>query len=96
MTIYTKILTPPLSVTPTWQNQGVANVLLHTAEEYARSTWQAQHMRLWVIKQRPELAAYYQRRGYQFTGATLPFPDDSRYGIPKVAGGSAFSLWRRH
>ncbi|MBU2784456.1 MAG: GNAT family N-acetyltransferase [Acidithiobacillus ferriphilus] len=75
-----------LSVTPTWQNQGVANVLLHTAEEYARGTWQAQHMRLWVIKQRPELAAYYQRRGYQFTGATLPFPDDSRYGIPKVAG----------
>ena len=43
-------------------------------------------MRLWVIKQRPELTAYYQRRGYQFTGATLPFPDDSRYGIPKVAG----------
>jgi len=75
-----------LSVAPPWQNQGVANALLHTAEEYARGTWQVQRMRLWVIKQRPELTAYYQRRGYQFTGATLPFPDDSRYGIPKVAG----------
>ncbi|OCB03871.1 GNAT family N-acetyltransferase [Acidithiobacillus ferrivorans] len=75
-----------LSVAPPWQTQGVANTLLHTAEEYARGTWQVQRMRLWVIKQRPELTAYYQRRGYQFTGATLPFPDDSRYGIPKVAG----------
>lgn len=75
-----------LAVTPTWQNQGVANALLHTAEEYARSAWAGQRMRLWVIKQRPEVAAYYQRRGYAFTGTTLPFPDDSRYGIPKVAG----------
>ena len=75
-----------LSVTPTWQNLGVANVLLHTAEEYARDTWEAQRLRLRVIKQRPELVAYYQRRGYQWIGTTLPFPDDSRYGIPKVAG----------
>lgn len=75
-----------LSVTPTWQNLGVASLLLHTAEEYARDTWEAQRMRLWVIKQRHELVAYYQRRGYQLIGTTLPFPEDSRYGIPKVAG----------
>ncbi len=75
-----------LSVTPTWQNQGVANALLHTAEEYARNTWQARRMRLWIIKQRPELAAYYRRRGYHFTGTARPFPKDSRYGIPKVVG----------
>jgi GNAT superfamily N-acetyltransferase len=41
-----------LSVTPTSQNQGVDNLLLHTAEDHARGTRQAQRMRLWVIKQR--------------------------------------------
>ena len=75
-----------LSVTPAWQNQGIAKALLHTAEQYSRETWQATRMRLWIIKQRPELAEYYERRGYRLTGATLPFPDDVSYGIPRVNG----------
>ncbi|MBU2824926.1 GNAT family N-acetyltransferase, partial [Acidithiobacillus ferrooxidans] len=33
-----------LSVTPAWQNQGIAKALLRTAEQYSRETWQATRM----------------------------------------------------
>ena len=37
-----------------------------------------------VIRQRPELIAWYERRGYALTGATAAFPlDDDRFGLPK-------------
>ncbi len=41
-------------------------------------------MVLTVIAQRPELIAWYQRRGYLPTGDTRPFPyGDDRKGIPR-------------
>jgi len=37
-----------------------------------------------VIRQRDELIAWYERRGYRRTGRTEPFPyGDERAGIPK-------------
>ena len=36
-----------------------------------------------ILSHRPELLAYYQRRGYQLTGVTMPFPDDGNNGEPK-------------
>ena len=40
-------------------------------------------MEMTVIRQREELIAYYERRGYARTGKERPFPlDDPRFGIP--------------
>jgi hypothetical protein len=37
-----------------------------------------------VIAQRVELIAWYQRRGYELTGQTRPFPyDNERAGLPR-------------
>jgi hypothetical protein len=37
-----------------------------------------------VIRQRTELIAWYERRGYVLTGATADFPmDDERFGLPR-------------
>ena len=45
--------------------------------------WGARGSTMTVIRQRPELIAWYERRGYQRTGQTRPFPyGDPRYGIP--------------
>jgi hypothetical protein len=43
-------------------------------------------MTMTVIAQRPELIAWYERRGYVQTGETAAFPyGDSRFGDPKRA-----------
>ena len=37
-----------------------------------------------VIGQRRELIAWYERRGYELTGETRPFPmNDPRFGLPQ-------------
>ena len=36
-----------------------------------------------ILSHRPELLAYYQRRGYQFNGNKMPFPNDGNNGEPK-------------
>lgn len=33
-----------------------------------------------ILSHRPELLAYYERRGYQLTGESMPFPDDGNNG----------------
>ena len=77
-----KVSLSMLAVTPTGQSQGVGRFLLSAAEDYGR-----QHgcttSKMTVISVRLELIAYYERRGYQLTGDTEPFPTDPRYGIPK-------------
>ena len=35
-----------------------------------------------VLSQRPELLAFYQRRGYQVTGETYAFPVEENVGQP--------------
>ena len=71
-----------LAVAPAGQGQGVGKFLLHAAEDYGR-----QHgctvSKMTVISVRPELIAYYERKGYLPTGATKPFPTDPRFGVPK-------------
>ncbi|MDQ2771103.1 MAG: GNAT family N-acetyltransferase [Bacteroidota bacterium] len=71
-----------LAVTPTRQTQGVGRFLLQAAEDYGR-----QHgcttSKMTVISVRAELIAYYERRGYQLSGATEPFPTDPRFGRPR-------------
>lgn len=72
-----------LSVRPDLQAGGIGRRLIEAAEQHARSGFGARRMEMTVIKQRPELIAYYERRGYRTTGAEAPFPlDDPRFGLP--------------
>ena len=56
----------------------------------------ARGWRVSLITARPELLAWYERRGYVQTGERRPFPmNDPRFGLPKVfraAGGKFASL----
>jgi GNAT superfamily N-acetyltransferase len=72
------------AVRPGLQGGGVGHHLLGYAEQYARDTFDADTMEMTVIAQRAELIAWYERRGYQQTGQTRPFPyGDERFGIPR-------------
>ena len=39
---------------------------------------------MYVLDVRSELIAYYQRRGYQITGHTAPYPVNANVGQPLV------------
>jgi ribosomal protein S18 acetylase RimI-like enzyme len=73
-----------LAVQPDHQRQGWGRRILTEAERVARLDWGARTMVLTVIAQRPELIAWYRRRGYLPTGETKPFPyGQGRVGTPK-------------
>lgn len=71
-----------LSVRPTLQGQGVGKQLLQAAEAHARQH-DCHQIKITVISDRAELLAWYERHGYQRTGATEPFPTDPRFGVPR-------------
>lgn len=72
------------AVDPERQGQGIGDRLLSEAERYAASRWDVPEVFLTVIAQRPELIAWYERRGYASTDETEPFPyGDERYGRPR-------------
>lgn len=73
-----------LSVDPVRQASGLGRLLLAAAETEAAARYQADRIEMTVIRQRPELIAWYERRGYALTGATAEFPlDDERFGLPR-------------
>jgi len=72
------------SVRPGSQGQGWGGSILAEAERMARDQWGAGTMTMSVLAQRPDLIAWYERRGYRRTGQTRPFPyGDERAGIPR-------------
>lgn len=72
------------AVDPAQQGGGLGKAVLAQAERLAREQWHCRAMRMTVIEQRPELIAWYQRRGYRRTGEYQPFPyGDERFGIPR-------------
>lgn len=74
-----------LTVDPDRQAGGLGKALLHAAELFVAENWQAEAIEMTVIRQRADLIAYYERRGYALTGECRPFPlDDPRYGLPKT------------
>jgi ribosomal protein S18 acetylase RimI-like enzyme len=76
-----------LSVDPGRQAQGLGRNLVAAAEAEAVRTFDAERMRMTVIRQRPELIAWYERRGYCRTGEEEPFPSaDTRFGRPRADG----------
>ncbi|HVF83896.1 MAG TPA: GNAT family N-acetyltransferase [Sphingomicrobium sp.] len=73
-----------LTVDPSRQASGVGKSLLAAAEAWAAQHRAATRMEMTVIVQRPELIAWYERRGYQLTGERRPFPHgDARFGEPR-------------
>ncbi|MEV7381161.1 GNAT family N-acetyltransferase [Streptomyces lydicus] len=73
------------AVRPELQGGGLGKIIIAEAERTAVETWGAREMRMTVIRQRAELVAWYERRGYRRTGQFTPFPyGDERFGIPQV------------
>ncbi|MFE1765011.1 GNAT family N-acetyltransferase [Streptomyces angustmyceticus] len=74
------------AVRPQLQGGGLGKVIIAEAERTAQDLWGAREMRMTVIRQRDELIAWYERRGYRRTGQLTPFPyGDERFGIPQRA-----------
>lgn len=71
-----------LAVSPALQAGGLGRALIAAAEDTARSSFGAARMEMTVIHQRPELIAWYERRGYRLTGEQRPF----HYEAPEAAG----------
>jgi ribosomal protein S18 acetylase RimI-like enzyme len=72
------------AVSPQLQGAGIGHRLLAEAERSAHLDWQADTMEMMVIRQRGDLIAWYERRGYEVTAETRPFPyGDARYGLPR-------------
>ncbi len=75
-----------LAINPQLQGRGVGKMLLTEAESMATDAWHSDKMKMAVITIRPELIAYYERRGYRRTGVHKVFPADICFGIQKVKG----------
>jgi ribosomal protein S18 acetylase RimI-like enzyme len=80
------------AVHPELQGQGVGHQILQAAETFAarhlQTEMQTPHKKparltMSILSHRPELLAYYQRRGYQLNGNKMPFPNDGNNGEPK-------------
>lgn len=73
-----------LSVDPDRQASGLGRRLLAEAELEVARRFGATRMEMRIINHRPELEAWYERRGYSLNGREEPFPmDDPRFGLPK-------------
>lgn len=71
-----------LTVRPELQGHGLGRTLLDSAENLARDMFDAGEIEMTVIRQREELIAWYERRGYVRTGERRPFPHhDPRFGV---------------
>lgn len=81
-----------LAVDPGRQCTGLGKRLLDFAEGLVGGTWECSTIRMSVITQRPELLAFYQRRGYRSTGAVTPYPIGSGVGSPIVDGMTVTTL----
>ncbi|MFY8196077.1 GNAT family N-acetyltransferase [Novosphingobium sp. B1] len=64
-----------LCVDPDMQAEGLGRALIADAEDMAAEQFGAQSMEMTVIDARPELIAWYERRGYANSGETRPFPN---------------------
>ncbi|WP_293766289.1 GNAT family N-acetyltransferase [uncultured Aquitalea sp.] len=71
------------------QGQGLGREMLAWAEREAQARWSCRKTCMSVVAQRPELIAYYARRGYLPTGETAAFPWEASVGSPL---GTALSL----
>jgi GNAT superfamily N-acetyltransferase len=62
------------AINPDLHGGGLGKTIIAEAEQRVRDLWDCNQMVMTVINLRKELIAWYERRGYRLTGATLPFP----------------------
>ncbi|HNP25367.1 MAG TPA: GNAT family N-acetyltransferase [Nitrosomonas sp.] len=74
------------SVHSDFQGQGIGKHILQQAEIIAKQQLHARKIVMFVVSQRHELIAFYQRRGYQRTDRIEAYPLHRGIGIPKVDG----------
>lgn len=72
-----------LTVRPDLQGKGLGKMLIQEAEAFAEF-WDCKKIFMTVISVRKELIAWYEKLGFKKTGETEAFPEDPRFGIPKV------------
>ncbi|MCU1529991.1 MAG: GCN5-related N-acetyltransferase [Frondihabitans sp.] len=72
------------AVSPIRQGGGIGKEVLAEADRIARDEWQLETLEMTVLEQRPELIAFYERRGFVRTGEFSPFPyGEERFGLPR-------------
>jgi ribosomal protein S18 acetylase RimI-like enzyme len=62
------------AIEPNTHGAGLGKALIAEAEGQVQGLWGANQMVMTVINLRTALIAWYERRGYRLTGATIPFP----------------------
>lgn len=75
-----------LATVPSLQTQGLGKQMLFLAEQYAVKHFNATVFRMNVLSGRPELMAFYERRGYIPTGEMQDYPVSAGVGQPIVEG----------
>lgn len=81
-----------LATDPSRQAQGLGKIMLQHAEKYAREVLGKLTFKMSVISSRPELLAFYERRGYTLTGETEEYPISACVGQPLIEGIQVLSL----
>jgi ribosomal protein S18 acetylase RimI-like enzyme len=74
------------SVHPNLQGKGLGQHVLKQAEIFALKNMRVQKFVMFVVSQRQELIAFYERRGYSRTGRIETYPLHLGMGVPKVTG----------
>ena len=70
------------SVLPELQNNGLGTKVLQYAESFCKDQLEATTLKMFVLTNRDELIAYYERRGYQRNGVIKSFPVHLNVGTP--------------
>jgi ribosomal protein S18 acetylase RimI-like enzyme len=81
-----------LATNPTLQAQGVGKQMLLHAETYAIDHFGALELKMSVLSSRPELLAFYERRGYVLTGEVEEYPMSAGVGQPMDPDTKVLSL----
>lgn len=75
------------AVSPEIQGRGIGNLLLAAVETFAKRHARSHALdgfAVSILSHRPELLAYYERRGYQMTHHQTPFSKDDNHSNPKT------------
>ena len=75
-----------LASAPARQAQGLGKRMLAHAERYAVERFGATLFKMSVLSSRPELSAFYERRGYVRSGGSEDYPLSAGVGKPVVDG----------
>ncbi len=81
-----------LATDPALQAQGLGKKMLAHAEDYAVRQFSAVRFMMSILTGRPELLAFYERRGYALTGEVGAYPLAASVGRPLVEALAVLSL----